>query len=211
MKHLDRNYPAYTRSMMLWLLPVVLLLGIAVLVLVLGVEEPVSAAGIIIAIVSGLVLAAISIGGFLYQYRARRRVRDKVIFAGKYFAVRSDVGFVPTVLQWGQWFVELDPLLMITNTIVGKAKVGKVPYSFLTLRPPGQVKWKWGKFEGRARGLQKGIWCNIEWHPDIKISNSLALHELAHVILTFNNPGMSVREQHEIMKETRIERLLDKK
>lgn len=213
MKMLDNYYPSITKGMSLWFIPVILVLGIAVLALFLGVEESIPPHAIAIAVVSSLALIGVAAGGFIYQYKSRAAVRRKVIMVNRDFAIRTEAGFTPKILSWAKEFVHSDPMNKIIIAfdlhLVGGFTPGKVPYAFLTLKYPGTVIWEWEGMKKRARGVQKGCWCEVEWyneHPE-KVTK-LALHELAHVVLTFSDPLSSEGEQHVLINNARIEAII---
>lgn len=215
MKHLDANYPAVTKGMALWFIPVVALLVIVVLALSLGVEVDNPAVAILVSVLAGVAIVGISLGGFLYQYKTRSKVRDGVLAANPNYAVRTEAGFLQPIVVWANKFVGLRAFQRVVTAINRQTKVrrtGSVPYIFITLKRPGTVKWKWGNVEKRARGISQGSWCEIDWYDEFpKRTTALALHEMAHSILTYHNPGMTTSDQHQLMRDAGVEQLLKEK
>jgi len=201
MSILDERYPAVTKSMLTWFIAPAIVGIIVALALVLGVDAP--PAALVLASVVGVVLSGICVAGFLVQYRARQKVRNSVISCDYDVAICYGMVATSEMRAWAKWFLINEPFTAITDAIRElhtKTKLGTIPFTFITLRAPGKVLWKWNGMEKRARGTQKGNWCEIEWSQDKPdITTSLALHKLAHVVLMFNNPGMSESTQHNIM------------
>jgi hypothetical protein len=73
-----------------------------------------------------------------------------------------------------------------------------LPITFVTYQKPGTILVEMGKVTKRARGLQTGNWCRIEWGKGKEYE--LTLHELTHVALSKTYPRMTTEEQHDLIR-----------
>jgi len=198
-------YPIWKWSFLGWVIPALLTFGVLVAIIACGSG---TSASIVVGISTCVAIIVLCAMGLVLQIDARLEIILGVWFFNKPIAYRIDPAIKPPKDYIIARFVQsIDK--NITTEIYEKLHAAGLsvspkawdPVTFVTYKSEGQVKAIINGIERRARGLQKGHWCQIEWRGNREEALALTKHELAHVILRFSYPYSSVEAQHRLMKE----------
>ena len=210
MKTLKHFYPLYTWGMLGWLLPSLVALTLLILTLVFVGDNP--GIGTTIGVVSAMGVWTICVMALYLQIDSRYRVLDKVVGFKDYFgysrsrpvAFRSELpspnpdfdAFMQEVLGDETLIPNLEDAYKKRGILVGAD--AWLPVTFVTFKLPGTVTWTENGVYKRARGVQIGHWCEVEWLGAAR-TKSLLMHELSHVLLSECHPYLDESKQHEMI------------
>jgi hypothetical protein len=224
MDKLKKLYPIWKWSLLGWIIPLVITLVIVVLVMVYAKDNPFIGIAITGAAVG--VIGSICIFGLVTQVVVRASVRGSVVSVMDYqdtLVAYRMVG-IPPDYEFSLYPLRqhvqgvIDDLISdsgLLTSIRDKLSSVDVHYRsagfpelvFVTFKKAGAVAYT-DKRTGilrRARGLQRGRWCEIEAEHkgDIvfkEVLISLVKHELAHVLIQRMQPGLSPDGHHGLIR-----------
>jgi len=203
---MKKFYPLFPLSILGWIIPFAVCMALIVLIALFGETTSI---GMAIGIISPLAIAAICACAFFFQISSRVDVISKVVEfrdfgQGKHhwpIAFRIEPG-AEGAHGLIKELIEDNVLLHIDHKFSRCSWQVRndcwMPIVFVTYQKPGTIKVELGKVTKRARGLQTGHWCQVEWGKGKE--RELTIHELAHVALTESYPRMTTDEQHKVIE-----------